>query len=126
MIRRPPRSTRTDTLFPYTTLFRSHPIEASRASSPVTTESVSASIVLRKMSIRRATFFDVVAVISRKCILSTRRANSTYPQSRVSPDRVTPSSCLFELPRLTRPSAKLHLPLENVANHLKGLKLGKD
>src|SRR3546814_804402 len=28
MIRRPPRSTRTDTLFPYTTLFRSGPREA--------------------------------------------------------------------------------------------------
>src|SRR3546814_12101859 len=28
MIRRPPRSTRTDTLFPYTTLFRSFPREA--------------------------------------------------------------------------------------------------
>src|SRR3546814_1528199 len=27
MIRRPPRSTRTDTLFPYTTLFRSHAFE---------------------------------------------------------------------------------------------------
>src|SRR3546814_12950692 len=27
MIRRPPRSTRTDTLFPYTTLFRSHFVE---------------------------------------------------------------------------------------------------
>src|SRR3546814_9689841 len=27
MIRRPPRSTRTDTLFPYTTLFRSKPVE---------------------------------------------------------------------------------------------------
>src|SRR3546814_4575884 len=27
MIRRPPRSTRTDTLFPYTTLFRSHAAE---------------------------------------------------------------------------------------------------
>src|SRR3546814_1184666 len=26
MIRRPPRSTRTDTLFPYTTLFRSSPV----------------------------------------------------------------------------------------------------
>src|SRR3546814_3008743 len=26
MIRRPPRSTRTDTLFPYTTLFRSRPL----------------------------------------------------------------------------------------------------
>src|SRR3546814_5517586 len=30
MIRRPPRSTRTDTLFPYTTLFRSLPIAAHR------------------------------------------------------------------------------------------------
>src|SRR3546814_4076429 len=28
MRRRPPRSTRTDTLFPYTTLFRSIPVEA--------------------------------------------------------------------------------------------------
>src|SRR3546814_8274048 len=27
MIRRPPRSTRTDTLFPYTTLFRSHAMD---------------------------------------------------------------------------------------------------
>src|SRR3546814_15928844 len=27
MIRRPPRSTRTDTLFPYTTLFRSHLVD---------------------------------------------------------------------------------------------------
>src|SRR3546814_20091088 len=30
MIRRPPRSTRTDTLFPYTTLFRSMPPKAYR------------------------------------------------------------------------------------------------
>src|SRR3546814_2541711 len=30
MIRRPPRSTRTDTLFPYTTLFRSHPKDRGR------------------------------------------------------------------------------------------------
>src|SRR3546814_20961714 len=30
MIRRPPRSTRTDTLFPYTTLFRSHLPRAAR------------------------------------------------------------------------------------------------
>src|SRR3546814_9023409 len=30
MIRRPPRSTRTDTLFPYTTLFRSHAVPAQR------------------------------------------------------------------------------------------------
>src|SRR3546814_5262000 len=31
MIRRPPRSTRTDTLFPYTTLFRSAPRTGRRA-----------------------------------------------------------------------------------------------
>src|SRR3546814_11509430 len=34
MIRRPPRSTRTDTLFPYTTLFRSA-LELDRADQPV-------------------------------------------------------------------------------------------
>src|SRR3546814_13275586 len=31
MIRRPPRSTRTDTLFPYTTLFRSDAVDSARA-----------------------------------------------------------------------------------------------
>src|SRR3546814_4469912 len=35
MLRRPPRSTRTDTLFPYTTLFRSPGSKASWASSRV-------------------------------------------------------------------------------------------
>src|SRR3546814_10246573 len=34
MIRRPPRSTRTDTLFPYTTLFRSHAIDHRRGARP--------------------------------------------------------------------------------------------
>src|SRR3546814_3742054 len=33
MIRRPPRSTRTDTLFPYTTLFRSNPCLAGQVLS---------------------------------------------------------------------------------------------
>src|SRR3546814_5956202 len=34
MIRLPPRSTRTDTLFPYTTLFRSHPYRKSPYPGP--------------------------------------------------------------------------------------------
>src|SRR3546814_11521032 len=35
MIRRPPRSTRTDTLFPYTTLFRSRPSRGRRILSSI-------------------------------------------------------------------------------------------
>src|SRR3546814_127380 len=38
MIRRPPRSTRTDTLFPYTTLFRSHGAPAVSCSDPRRTD----------------------------------------------------------------------------------------
>src|SRR3546814_1520197 len=34
MIRRPPRSTRTDTLFPYTTLFRSSAVEGLAVAAP--------------------------------------------------------------------------------------------
>src|SRR3546814_2488789 len=36
MLRRPPRSTRTDTLFPYTTLFRSDAVAHHRTTSPRT------------------------------------------------------------------------------------------
>src|SRR3546814_3815393 len=36
MIRRPPRSTRTDTLFPYTTLFRSHHVRVATPEDPAT------------------------------------------------------------------------------------------
>src|SRR3546814_9421939 len=35
MIRRPPRSTRTDTLFPYTTLFRSRFVDLNKALMPL-------------------------------------------------------------------------------------------
>src|SRR3546814_7902817 len=35
MIRRPPRSTRTVTLFPYTTLFRSHPVSDDLLGAPI-------------------------------------------------------------------------------------------
>src|SRR3546814_16524279 len=40
MIRRPPRSTRTDTLFPYTTLFRSRADGLARLSGPVEVDQV--------------------------------------------------------------------------------------
>src|SRR3546814_3244675 len=45
MIRRPPRSTRTDTLFPYTTLFRSSGTERTSASLHYITINIAASLL---------------------------------------------------------------------------------
>src|SRR3546814_15946170 len=44
MIRRPPRSTRTDTLFPYTTLFRSEGRAARRRRSGVSSDPCAANL----------------------------------------------------------------------------------
>src|SRR3546814_4201125 len=55
MIRRPPRSTRTDTLFPYTTLFRS----AARRTDPV----VERVVDQRQADDRAEAFADRVAQI---------------------------------------------------------------
>src|SRR3546814_8580880 len=56
MIRRPPRSTRTDTLFPYTTLFRSGP---SAASIVVVIGAIDATRVFR---LARAVAMNVVVL----------------------------------------------------------------
>src|SRR3546814_10033668 len=45
MIRRPPRSTRTDTLFPYTTLFRSFVVDRKRAAAATADGAVHRAIV---------------------------------------------------------------------------------
>src|SRR3546814_11285610 len=52
MIRRPPRSTRTDTLFPYTTLFRS--VEGLN-------EAISTQISGYKMVLSSSSFFQMLA-----------------------------------------------------------------
>src|SRR3546814_20465982 len=59
MIRRPPRSTRTDTLFPYTTLFRS-----SAATAPA------AAATAFALGIR---LFGFNGLLGRLCILAGRR-----------------------------------------------------
>src|SRR3546814_11869332 len=56
MIRRPPRSTRTDTLFPYTTLFRSVKVPPVATADP----SVS-SITVKGMSASKASLFGETA-----------------------------------------------------------------
>src|SRR3546814_7703032 len=61
MIRRPPRSTRTDTLFPYTTLFRSY---AKGATGNVATEDV--LYMLRGLDIDTGIDFDAVVDIGQR------------------------------------------------------------
>src|SRR3546814_9300089 len=56
MIRRPPRSTRTDTLLPYSTLFRSHRCRARRAGRPPSARALGAGprVRLRCRQVRGA------------------------------------------------------------------------
>src|SRR3546814_7329601 len=59
MIRRPPRSTRTDTLFPYTTLFRSAFLKAAVSSYLV------ADLLIRvPRSVTKASFTAMQAIVS--------------------------------------------------------------
>src|SRR3546814_18543884 len=51
MIRRPPRSTRTDTLFPYTTLFRSRENARRRLATPSVLASVISGSATRRSSL---------------------------------------------------------------------------
>src|SRR3546814_213892 len=63
MIRRPPRSTRTDTLFPYTTLFRSHPREIIGRSLNDLPSQPSAKLQGLAASDRHAPFRDIEIAI---------------------------------------------------------------
>src|SRR3546814_13516554 len=62
MIRRPPRSTRTDTLFPYTSLFRS-PLARQRADKPaIVAEVVAAVMELHPVAVPRQRHIGRMAV----------------------------------------------------------------
>src|SRR3546814_6813612 len=74
MIRRPPRSTRTDTLFPYTTLFRSSPYTA-------------ASAKLSRDSPIRPVDWAI-----RPAVISTTNRSALMPSNQ----RRVPDSCLAE------------------------------
>src|SRR3546814_7189127 len=78
MIRRPPRSTRTDTLFPYTTLFRS----TSRSSGGDTAETVrrESSITLQQ---RLFDGFEAGATVEREMERVESAANRVMENSEV-------------------------------------------
>src|SRR3546814_2448096 len=67
MIRRPPRSTRTDTLFPYTTLFRSH----TQCLDGVAHHSLTAALI-RKSRFQPMTRPTDTAAVSRTILESSR------------------------------------------------------
>src|SRR3546814_2126385 len=87
MFRRPPRSTRTDTLFPYTTLFRSGPEYGSLSSfSPAKAVSEGVSAMLRSeehtselQSLMRTSYavFCLKKKINNTCLSSTDKYTSS-------------------------------------------------
>src|SRR3546814_11265569 len=75
MIRRPPRSTRTDTLFPYTTLFRSDPARTQRLSALVVAHNEEAQIAACLETVR---FADEIVVVLDKCTDRTRERSEEH------------------------------------------------
>src|SRR3546814_20565205 len=73
MIRRPPRSTRTDTLFPYTTLFRSEP-DALIDLSQIDFDALAASFAGRK----RAETDRLAALLKQRAISAAGRNPTRY------------------------------------------------
>src|SRR3546814_12687074 len=84
MIRRPPRSTRTDTLFPYTTLFRSQPIA------------------------RRGIFADMRAVLGDAMVALAQRANSGFVVGHRSVGSVSSPRAALPQRRGDRKSTRLN------------------
>src|SRR3546814_20267316 len=78
MIRRPPRSTRTDTLFPYTTLFRSR-------FDPSCLSDCARDCIQQKISTAHGTNSAVP-----RCLITEKTARHQPFQARQSTDRVVP------------------------------------
>src|SRR3546814_2307824 len=75
MIRRPPRSTRTDTLFPYTTLFRSDEVLHERPVPP-----------RKAVRIDEASEADIIEELARAISLSAKAAAAATKEMR---DRIS-------------------------------------
>src|SRR3546814_5711495 len=76
MIRRPPRSTRTDTLFPYTTLFRSSRLEQQSRAASITAQLSGESAVTTvqtRETLHRARLIELQAELDRLLLNFTDR-----------------------------------------------------
>src|SRR3546814_6687262 len=70
MIRRPPRSTRTDTLFPYTTLFRSVPLLVAAGGGAIVTTAAYSIRAPKARQFPYATLKSAVATFTKDIALS--------------------------------------------------------
>src|SRR3546814_3505668 len=107
MIRRPPRSTRTDTLFPYTTLFRSIDVAAGdRAASPAPTPTRAVSRCQKFCAVpHSAVEMDQIETPLK---MTQRRLKRSLTAPETSPNRqkvmanakpLSSLNCVSEMPR---------------------------
>src|SRR3546814_3472856 len=112
MIRRPPRSTRTDTLFPYTTLFRSNSLR-SRLGMRKATQKASVSgpapneLAIRTSRIRPVMRENSVKLLMVAADLSKLMARSEEHTSEL-PSLMRISYAVFCLKNTTQTKSQLH------------------
>src|SRR3546814_14993618 len=78
MIRRPPRSTRTDTRFPYTTLFRSRAARMGAADAPITAHDPRRASHGSRRPLRRRPWRRLLRQFVRRRSLMFKRPSTHY------------------------------------------------
>src|SRR3546814_5990497 len=91
MIRRPPRSTRTDTLFPYTTLFRSHVADGGQGSPSIRIQGQHRS---RKQPCRSALRRELFAALATGKARARVRSCKGVELAGAQPDRCSIAATL--------------------------------
>src|SRR3546814_11484047 len=87
MIRRPPRSTRTDTLFPYTTLFRSHAAAVGGRNVEVVVRATARNRVEGIDAVDEVGVDEVAGGVHRQVVVAERAgAGDTAPRAAVGED----------------------------------------
>src|SRR3546814_1511187 len=115
MIRRPPRSTRSDTRFPYTTLFRSVPAAVAVVPVAVTTAAVTATVTAAETVTVAATVTETgmgtetgtetAAVTATVTAAGTATARPPLAPLPVTPQRPAPSRHETPPQKRLRPTA---------------------
>src|SRR3546814_13050673 len=118
MIRRPPRSTRTDTLFPYTTLFRSWADKVRRLKVRANAETPNDCRTAREFGAEgvgccrtEPMFFDAARITAvRQMILAADEKGSSAALDKYLPDHRPPFHQFIEVTAVTPVTIRLPYP----------------